>query len=88
MDIIFGGHDHIRFEELKLAPNTDTVIQHYGAMDQFIGDLTITWNGKKIVDRTLRLVRITDELPESSTVTAIRENYLSEAKVGVEAVVE
>jgi 2',3'-cyclic-nucleotide 2'-phosphodiesterase (5'-nucleotidase family) len=88
VDIIFGGHDHMRYDELRFAPNTDTVIRHSGAMGQFIGELTITWNGKKIADRKLRLVRITDQLPESSTVAAIREKYLSEATVGVEAIVK
>jgi 2',3'-cyclic-nucleotide 2'-phosphodiesterase (5'-nucleotidase family) len=86
VDIIFGGHDHRSYDELTLAPETDTVIQHSGAMGKYIGELTITWDGNMIVDRELRLVSITDEMPESATVAMIREKYLSEAKVGVVAV--
>jgi 2',3'-cyclic-nucleotide 2'-phosphodiesterase (5'-nucleotidase family) len=86
VDIIFGGHDHITMNKLTLAPDTDTVIQHSGAYGQVIGELTVTWNGSSIVDRKLRLIYITDEKPESETVAEIREKYLSEAKVGVEAV--
>lgn len=77
IDIIFGGHHHKKFETLTLAPNTDTVIQHSGAEGQFLGELTVSWNGQKIVGHEVRLVRVTDNLPISPTVSRIRDEYLS-----------
>ncbi len=85
VDIIFGGHDHRRNEKLSVAPNTDTVIQHSGSIGRDIGELTVIWDGKKIVDRKVRLVRVTDKLPKSAAVAEIREKYLSEATAGVPA---
>jgi 2',3'-cyclic-nucleotide 2'-phosphodiesterase (5'-nucleotidase family) len=79
VDIIFGGHDHGMFGNLVIVPETDTVIQHSGADGIVLGELTVTWDGEKIVDRKLRLVLVTDELPESAAVAEIRRKYLSQA---------
>jgi 5'-nucleotidase len=79
VDIIFGGHDHMRFRELKIADGTDIVIQHSGWAGEYIGELTVTWDGKEIVDRKLRLMDVTDDLPESTAVAKVCEKYLSEA---------
>jgi 2',3'-cyclic-nucleotide 2'-phosphodiesterase (5'-nucleotidase family) len=83
VDIIFGGHDHRRNEKLLIAPGTDTVIQHSGSVGQCIGELTVTWDGEKIVDRKLRLVRVTDKLPESAAVAETGKKYRSKAPTGV-----
>ena len=83
VDIIFGGHDHLMYGKLFIAPGTDTVIQHSGCDGLGIGELTITWDGEKIVDRKLRLVWVTDELPESGMVAEIRKKYLSQAATDV-----
>jgi 2',3'-cyclic-nucleotide 2'-phosphodiesterase (5'-nucleotidase family) len=79
VDIIFGGHAHLMYGKLFIAPGTDTVIQHSGCDGLGLGELTITWDGEKIVDRKLRLVFVTDELPESAAVAEIRMKYLSQA---------
>ena len=83
VDIIFGGHAHLMYGKLFIAPGTDTVIQHSGCDGLGLGELTITWDGEKIVDRKLRLVWVTDELPESAAVAEIRMEYLSQAAIGV-----
>ena len=83
VDIIFGGHAHLMYGKLFIAPGTDTVIQHSGCDGLGIGELTIIWDGEKIVDRKLRLVWVTDELPESATVAEIRRKYLSQAATDV-----
>jgi 5'-nucleotidase/UDP-sugar diphosphatase len=85
VDIIFGGHDHRKNEKLLIASGTDTVIQHSGATGQCIGELTVTWDGEKIVDRKLRLVRVTEDLPESAKVAEIRKKYKSKGATGVPA---
>lgn len=77
IDIIFGGHDHRKFEKVTLAPGTNTVIQHSGSGGQCIGELTVSWDGQRIVDRSVRLVQMTDSLPASSTVSRIRDKYVS-----------
>jgi 2',3'-cyclic-nucleotide 2'-phosphodiesterase (5'-nucleotidase family) len=79
VDIIFGGHDHRMFWKLVIAPGTDTVSQHSGSDGIGFGELTVTWDGEKIVDRKLRMVLVTDELPESAAVAEIRRKYLSQA---------
>ena len=73
----------MRYEELFIEPSTDTVVQHSGYFGQCIGELTVTWDGKKIVDRKLRLVEVTDKMPESAAVAEIRKKYLSQAVTGV-----
>jgi 2',3'-cyclic-nucleotide 2'-phosphodiesterase (5'-nucleotidase family) len=83
LDIIFGGHDHRTYQQLAIVPGTDCVIQHSGANGQRIGALTITWDGEKIVDRQLRLVKVTDELPNSVAVAEIAEKYRSQAGAAV-----
>lgn len=85
VDIIFGGHDHRTYEKLSIVPGTDCVIQHSGANGQRIGELTITWDGEKIADRKLRLVKVTDELPQSATVAEIGTQYQSKAATTVPA---
>ena len=62
-----------------LAPETNTVIQHSGAVGKFIGELTVTWDGTTIADRKLRLLPISDKLPKSPTVAAIRDKYVMKA---------
>jgi 2',3'-cyclic-nucleotide 2'-phosphodiesterase (5'-nucleotidase family) len=85
VDIIFGGHDHRAYEKLAIVPGTDCVIQHSGANGQRIGELTVTWDGEKIVDRKLRLVKVSDKLPESVTVAEIGKKYRSNAETAVPA---
>lgn len=77
VDIIFGGHDHKKYEKLTYAPGTDTIIQHSGAVGQWLGELTIAWDGEKITDRALDYVKITKELPESAAVVKVRDGYMS-----------
>jgi hypothetical protein len=73
------------FDELFIETGTDTVIQHSGLAGQFIGELSVVWDGEEIVDRKLRLVTVTEELLESTTVAEIREKYLPQATKPVPA---
>ena len=79
VDIIFGGHDHVSFREVLIANGTDIIIQHSGYYGQHIGELTVVWDGEEFVERKLRLVEVTDELPESNSVARIWKKYLSQA---------
>jgi 2',3'-cyclic-nucleotide 2'-phosphodiesterase (5'-nucleotidase family) len=86
LDIIFGGHDHRTYKTLTIAPGTDCIIQHSGANGQRIGELTVTWDGENIVDRKLRLVNVTSELPKCASVAEIGEKYRSKSEAAVPAV--
>jgi len=76
VDVIFGGHNHKRFKTLDFDPATQTVIQHSGSFGQHVGELTVTWDGEKIVDRKARLVSITKDMPQSAAVGAVRDKYV------------
>lgn len=76
VDVICGGHHHKRFRSLNFDRNTETVLQHSGQFGDVVGEVTITWDGKRITDRKARLIRITNEMPESEAVKAVREKYV------------
>ncbi|MGD8684832.1 MAG: metallophosphatase [Chloroflexota bacterium] len=80
VDIIFGGHSHETFRSLVIADGTDTIIQHSGAGGYSIGELTVGWDGERIVEPELRLVLVTEELPGSDAVEEIRQEYLSRSQ--------
>jgi len=76
VDVIFGGHHHKRFKSLDFDKRTKTVLQHSGCFGEVVGEVTITWDGKRIIDRKARLIKITNEMPESEAVKAVREKYV------------
>ncbi len=76
VDVIFGGHHHRRFRSINFDGKTETVLQHSGQFGEVVGEVTITWDGKRITDRKARLIRITNEMPESEAVKAVREKYV------------
>jgi 2',3'-cyclic-nucleotide 2'-phosphodiesterase (5'-nucleotidase family) len=76
VDIVFGGHHHKRFAKLDYDKGTKTVLQHSGCFGDTVGEVIVTWDGKRITDRRSRLVRITRDMPESEAVKAIREKYV------------
>ncbi|UCD56638.1 MAG: metallophosphatase, partial [Candidatus Hydrogenedentota bacterium] len=76
VDIIFGGHHHSKFAELNFDEESQTVIQHSGCFGEYIGEVVIEWDGDEIIDRTSRLVKIVDEMPESDRVNAVRAKYV------------
>jgi 2',3'-cyclic-nucleotide 2'-phosphodiesterase (5'-nucleotidase family) len=80
VDIIFGGHDHSYFREVHVAEGTDTIIQHSGYNGNYIGELIVTWNGDKIIEPKVRLIEVTDEMPEAGSVKRIWKKYLSQAE--------
>ena len=77
LDILFGGHDHKKFSKLEFNEKTRTVLQHSGAYGKFLGELTITWDGEKIVDHKLRLIAVSKKMAPSRTVKAIADKYLT-----------
>ena len=77
LDILFGGHDHIKkMTKLNFIKKTKTILQHSGMSGKLLGEVTITWDGKQIVDRKARLITITKEMPQSENVKAVVEKYL------------
>ncbi len=77
VDVIFGGHNHKRIAELDFDAETQTVIQHSGGVGKCIGELTLTWDGEKIVDRKVNLLKVTAEMPSSAAVESVRAKYVS-----------
>jgi 2',3'-cyclic-nucleotide 2'-phosphodiesterase (5'-nucleotidase family) len=76
VDIIFGGHDHIALKKLTFDKENQTLIQHSGSFGQHIGEVIITWDGKNIVDRNVRLIDVTQEMPESPKVKEVLHKYV------------
>ena len=77
VDILFGGHHHKQFAKLNFDRRTNTILQHSGCFGQTVGEVTVTWDGRKITDRKLRLIRITEDMPAAEAVQAIADKYLS-----------
>lgn len=80
VDIIFGGHDHVTSYDVFIAPGTDTIIQRSGFLGSQIGELTVGWDGGRMVEPEWRLVDVTDELPISDAVEEVHQEYLSQAQ--------
>ncbi|MHC4506606.1 MAG: bifunctional metallophosphatase/5'-nucleotidase [Planctomycetota bacterium] len=76
VDVILGGHHHRRFSSLNFDRQTKTILQHSGQFGEAVGEVTITWDGKRITDRKARLIKITNDMPESEAVKAVREKYV------------
>ena len=75
VDILFGGHHHKRFAKLRFIPQQQTILQHSGCFGTHIGEVVVTWDGEKIVDRKARLIKVTPAMPASPKVEAIRARY-------------
>jgi len=73
----YENHRSNRCNALDFDEQTRTVIQHSGVGGVVVGEIVLTWNGKKIVDRKARLVKITPEMPKSTELEAMRKSYLS-----------
>jgi 2',3'-cyclic-nucleotide 2'-phosphodiesterase (5'-nucleotidase family) len=77
IDLIAGGHTHDYFYTLVFDEQTQTVIQHSGVGGVVVGEIVLTWDGEKIVDRKARLIKITPDMPKSTELEAMRKSYLS-----------
>jgi 2',3'-cyclic-nucleotide 2'-phosphodiesterase (5'-nucleotidase family) len=77
IDLIAGGHTHDFFYTLVFDEQTQTVIQHSGTGGVVVGEIILTWNGEKIVDRKARLIKITPDMPKSAELDVMRKSYLS-----------
>jgi len=77
IDLIAGGHTHDTFDTLVFDEQTQTVIQHSGVWGFTVGEVILTWDGKKIVDRKARVIKITPDMPKSAELEAMRKSYLS-----------
>jgi 2',3'-cyclic-nucleotide 2'-phosphodiesterase (5'-nucleotidase family) len=77
IDLIAGGHTHDYFYTLVFDEQTQTIIQHSGVMGMVVGEIVLTWDGEKIVDRKARLIKITPDMPKSAELEAMRKSYLS-----------
>ena len=77
IDLIAGGHEHNTFDTMVFDEQTQTVIQHSGVWGFTVGEVILTWDGKKIVDRKARVIKITPDMPKSAELEAMRKSYLS-----------
>jgi 2',3'-cyclic-nucleotide 2'-phosphodiesterase (5'-nucleotidase family) len=77
IDLIAGGHMHEIFYTLVFDEQTQTVIQHSGSHGMAVGEIILTWDGEKIVDRKARVIKITPDMPKSTELEAMRKSYLS-----------
>ena len=77
IDLIAGGHMHDTFDTMVFDEQTQTVIQHSGSHGIAVGEVILTWDGKKIVERKARVIKITPDMPKSAELEAMRKSYLS-----------
>jgi len=77
IDLIAGGHTHDYFYTMVFDESTQTIIQHSGIGGVVVGEIILTWEGEKIVDRKARLIKITADMPKSAELEAMRKSYLS-----------
>jgi 2',3'-cyclic-nucleotide 2'-phosphodiesterase (5'-nucleotidase family) len=77
IDLIAGGHSHDTFDTMVFDEQVQTVIQHSGVWGFTVGEIILTWDGKKIVNRKARVIKITPDMPKSAELEAMRKSYLS-----------
>lgn len=75
LDIIFGGHQHTKISKTEPNARTGTIIQHSGCYGESLGEVTLTWDGDKIVDQKMRLIEITDDMEPSEEMRIIVNKY-------------
>jgi 2',3'-cyclic-nucleotide 2'-phosphodiesterase (5'-nucleotidase family) len=77
IDLIAGGHHHRIFKTLVFDEESQTVIQHSGCCGEYVGEIVLKWDGEKIVDRKVQVIKITPEMPKSNELEAMRKKYMS-----------
>lgn len=77
IDLIAGGHTHDTFDTMVFDEQSQTVIQHSGVWGFTVGEVILTWDGEKIVDRKTRVIKISSDMPKSAELEAMRKSYLS-----------
>jgi 2',3'-cyclic-nucleotide 2'-phosphodiesterase (5'-nucleotidase family) len=77
IDLIAGGHQHMTFKTPVFDEESQTVIQHSGSHGESVGEIVLKWDGEKIVDRKVRVIKITPEMPKSTEVETMRKKYMS-----------
>jgi 2',3'-cyclic-nucleotide 2'-phosphodiesterase (5'-nucleotidase family) len=77
IDIVLAGHQHRRFATLNCDQARKTILQHSGANGDAIGEITVRWDGQAITRRGVRLVKVTNQMPEAAKVAVIRDRYTS-----------
>ena len=80
IDILFGGHHHKKFKSLNYNKTTKTIMQHSGFFGETIGEVVITWDGKKITERKSKLIKITSKMPQSDAVKTVLDKYAPKKK--------
>ncbi len=80
LDILFGGHSHKQFSKLEFNEETRTALQHSGSRGKRLGELTLTWDGERVINYKSRLIRISEEMAPSKKVKTIADKYLAEQK--------
>jgi len=75
LDLVLGGHHHKRFTRLNFDKQRQTILQHSGCFGTHIGEVVVTWDGEKIVDRKARLIKVVPAMAECPKVEAIRARY-------------
>ena len=75
VDLVLGGHHHKRFAKLDFDPKRKTILQHSGCFGTHIGEVVVTWDGEKIVDRKARLIKVVPAMAECPKARAIRAKY-------------
>jgi 2',3'-cyclic-nucleotide 2'-phosphodiesterase (5'-nucleotidase family) len=77
IDLIAGGHHHRTFKALVFDEESQTVIQHSGCCGDYVGEIVLKWDGEKIVDRKVQVIKITSDMPKSTELEAMRKKYMS-----------
>lgn len=75
LDLIFGGHDHAIVAKIEPNERTGTIILHSGSYGKFLGEVTITWDGEKIVDQNMQHIEMTKDMEQSEALTRIVNKY-------------
>ena len=82
VDLIIGAHDHRRYTELLIEPESQTAIQHSGDCGRCLGEVVLTWDGTKIVARRSRIIPVTPDMTEDKGVRAVRQKALGAFSAG------
>jgi 2',3'-cyclic-nucleotide 2'-phosphodiesterase (5'-nucleotidase family) len=79
VDAIVGGHSHSLFRKMVVEPVSGTVIHKTGMGGLFIGQIDLTWDGRRVTGRQTRVIEITPDMGEDPAVRAVRDRCLAAA---------
>jgi len=75
IDAILAGHDHRVTPETLVEPTHKTVIQHTGYNGRYLGELSLTWDGRRVTKKHTRLIEMKKGMKKDLEVEKVLKSF-------------